>query len=109
MKPIAPNPFFNRHRITDPVYFYGRAGHVEQIYSAIVTRQSRSIVGERKLGKSSLLTFVMQPTVMQNYDLTTFDVESVLKTIIERGEAHFTSGPGPRRRSVGSCWARPNT
>jgi serine/threonine-protein kinase len=63
------NPFFNRHRISDPAYFSGRKNQVEQIYSAIVTRQSRSVVGERKLGKSSLLTYVMQPTVMQDYGL----------------------------------------
>jgi hypothetical protein len=69
MSHTPTNPFFNRHRITDPVYFCGRKSHVEQLYSAIVTRQSRSIVGERKLGKSSLLTYVMQPAVMQDYGL----------------------------------------
>jgi hypothetical protein len=69
MNPAPPNPFFNRHRITDPAYFSGRKNQVEQIYSAIITRQSRSIVGERKLGKSSLLTYVMQAVVMQGYDL----------------------------------------
>ncbi len=69
MNPTPANPFFNRHRITDPAYFSGRKNQVEQIYSAVVTQQSRSIVGERKLGKSSLLTYVMQPTVMQAYDL----------------------------------------
>jgi hypothetical protein len=50
------NPFFNRQRITDPSYFCGRQREVEALYSAIATRQCRSIVGERKLGKSSLLT-----------------------------------------------------
>jgi tRNA A-37 threonylcarbamoyl transferase component Bud32 len=69
MNHTPTNPFFNRHRITDPAYFCGRKSHVEQLYSAIVTRQSRSIVGERKLGKSSLLTYVMQAAVMQDYDL----------------------------------------
>ncbi|KAA3657057.1 MAG: serine/threonine protein kinase [Chloroflexi bacterium] len=49
------NPFFNRQRITDPAYFYGREKAVEAMYSAIATRQCRSIVGERKMGKSSLL------------------------------------------------------
>ena len=50
------NPFFNRQRITDPAYFWGRAQEIEALYGAILTRQCRSIVGERKLGKSSLLT-----------------------------------------------------
>jgi len=69
MRPPPANPFFNRHRITDPDYFSGRKREVEQIFSAIVTQQSRSIVGERKLGKSSLLTCVMQPQMLQDYDL----------------------------------------
>lgn len=50
------NPFFYRQRVTDPSYFYGREREIEALYSAIATRQCRSIVGERKLGKSSLLT-----------------------------------------------------
>jgi len=69
MNVMPTNPFFNRHRITDPAYFSGRQRQVEQIYSAVVTRQSRSIVGERKLGKSSLLTYVTHPTVLQHYGL----------------------------------------
>ncbi|MBE2225638.1 MAG: hypothetical protein IAF02_29145, partial [Anaerolineae bacterium] len=47
------NPFFNRQRVVDPSFFFGREREVEALYSAIATRQSRSIVGERKLGKSS--------------------------------------------------------
>jgi len=69
MRSTPANPFFNRHRITDPAYFSGRKREVEQIFSATVTQQSRSIVGERKLGKSSLLTFVMQPQVLRDYGL----------------------------------------
>ncbi len=55
------NPFFNRQRITDPAYFCGREREVEALYSAIATRQSRSVVGERKMGKSSLLTHLSCP------------------------------------------------
>lgn len=55
------NPFFNRQRITDPAYFFGREREVEALYSAIATRQSRSVVGERKMGKSSLLTHLSCP------------------------------------------------
>ena len=50
------NPFFNRHRITDPAYFFGRQRELERLYSAIATHQCVSLVGERKMGKSSLLT-----------------------------------------------------
>ena len=59
------NPFFNRQRITDPTYFCGREREVEALYSALATRQSRSIVGERKLGKSSLLTHLACPSSLR--------------------------------------------
>lgn len=63
------NPFFNRQRITDPAYFSGREKEVEALYSAIATRQCRSIVGERKLGKSSLLTQLACPSNLQAHGL----------------------------------------
>ena len=61
------NPFFNRQRITDPAYFYGREKAVEAMYSAIATRQCRSIVGERKMGKSSLLTHLSCTKSLHNH------------------------------------------
>ena len=63
------NPFFSRQRITDPDCFHGRQREIEALYSAVITHQSRSIVGERKLGKSSLLTAVAQPALMDSYGL----------------------------------------
>ncbi|MCA9935693.1 MAG: AAA family ATPase, partial [Anaerolineales bacterium] len=61
------NPFFNRHRITDPAYFFGREREIEALYSAIATRQCRSIVGERKMGKSSLLSHLADPATLQHH------------------------------------------
>ena len=63
------NPFFSRQRIADPECFYGRQREIEALYSAVLTHQCRSIVGERKLGKSSLLTAVAQPASMERYGL----------------------------------------
>ncbi len=63
------NPFFSRQRITEPACFYGRRREIEALYSAVITHQCRSIVGERKLGKSSLLTAVARPEMMQRYGL----------------------------------------
>jgi tRNA A-37 threonylcarbamoyl transferase component Bud32 len=63
------NPFFSRQRITDPGCFYGRRREIESLYSAVFTHQCRSIVGERKLGKSSLLTAVAQPGMMERFGL----------------------------------------
>jgi len=63
------NPFFSRQRITDPNSFYGRQREMEDLYGAIVTHQCRSIVGERKLGKSSMLTAIALPANMAPYGL----------------------------------------
>lgn len=61
------NPFFNRQRIIDPTFFVGREREIEALYSAIATRQSRSIVGERKMGKSSLLTMLSYPNTLKQH------------------------------------------
>ncbi len=78
------NPFFNRHRITDPAYFFGRQRELERLYSAIATQQCVSLVGERKLGKSSLLTRLSHPATLQSFGLDPsqylfvyFDLESL--------------------------------
>ncbi|MBN1936704.1 MAG: serine/threonine protein kinase [Anaerolineae bacterium] len=63
------NPFFSRQRITDLNLFCGRRREIEELYSAVITRQCRSIVGERKMGKSSLLTAIAQPAMMRRFGL----------------------------------------
>jgi len=72
---VHDNPFFNRHRITDPAFFCGRAREVEALYSAIATRQCRAVVGERKLGKSSLLTHLSCPAALRRHG---FDPDAYL-------------------------------
>lgn len=42
---------------------------MEALYSAIATRQCRSIVGERKMGKSSLLTQLTRPEHLREHGL----------------------------------------
>lgn len=64
---LHDTPFFNRQRITDPAYFIGREREVEALYSAIATRQCRAVVGERKLGKSSLLTHLSCEQSLQKH------------------------------------------
>ena len=88
--PHLQNPFFNRQRITDPAFFYGHTSHIEALYSAVVTHQCRSLVGERKLGKSTLLTYVGQPDVLRRYGLDPqrqlmlyFDLESMASASVE--------------------------
>ncbi len=53
--PIVPNPFTNRAMITAPEDFIGREQELYAILGRLRSLQSSSIVGERRIGKSSLL------------------------------------------------------
>ena len=63
------NPYLNRVAIKDPEQFFGRAREVSKIFSRIGASrpQSISVVGERRIGKSSLLNFINHPEVRQRY------------------------------------------
>ncbi|MGH8564078.1 MAG: AAA family ATPase [Gammaproteobacteria bacterium] len=52
---IVPSPFTNRTTITAPEDFVGREEELAAILGRLRTLQSSSIVGERRIGKSSLL------------------------------------------------------
>src|SRR5688572_9592659 len=54
------NPFSNRSVITNPDEFFGREQEIEQIVSRLRVMSSLSIVGERRIGKSSLLYHIFQ-------------------------------------------------
>ena len=56
----TPNPFMNRGVITDPNDFFGREEQVNEIFTRLQGMQSSSIVGERRIGKSSLLYYLTQ-------------------------------------------------
>jgi class 3 adenylate cyclase/AAA+ ATPase superfamily predicted ATPase len=63
------NPYMNRVMIQDIEEFYGREVEVEKIYSRIGSSrpQSISIVGERRIGKSSLLNYIFHPANRLKY------------------------------------------
>lgn len=54
------NPFTVRGMIQNPADFIGRHDELRHIFSRIETLQSCSIVGERRIGKSSLLYHIYQ-------------------------------------------------
>ena len=67
-KPTMPkveNPYFNRIAIKDPEYFYGRKEEVGYIFSLLRNTQSCSIVGPRRIGKSSLINYISEPNVIK--------------------------------------------
>lgn len=59
------NPYWNRNMIREPKYFFGRKKEIERIFAAIETPhpQPISIAGERKIGKSSLLYYILQSSI----------------------------------------------
>ncbi|HLG17058.1 MAG TPA: protein kinase [Blastocatellia bacterium] len=63
------NPYLNRVAIKDPSQFFGRTRELNKIFSRIGASrpQSISVVGERRIGKSSLLHFINHPEVRARY------------------------------------------
>lgn len=72
------NPYLNRVMIADPSEFFGRNREIRRIYSRLDAPrpQSISVVGDRRIGKSSLLYHIYQKANrkqnMSNYAQTIF-------------------------------------
>jgi Cdc6-like AAA superfamily ATPase len=66
---FAMNPFLNRVMIQDPRHFHGRRRELSRIFSRISVErpQSVSVVGERRIGKSSLLYQLALPEVQRRF------------------------------------------
>jgi len=56
----SANPFAIQGRISDPRQFIGRRDELDQISDLLRTMQPVSLVGERRIGKSSLLYHIFQ-------------------------------------------------
>ena len=63
------NPFFHRGAIRRAEEFHGRQSEVAQILGLCRNGQSVSIVGPRRIGKSSLLLHLCRPSTRDAYDL----------------------------------------
>jgi hypothetical protein len=68
---IMANPFTYGNPISDPARFFGRHREVEQIFSRLrnVEFESSSLVGERRIGKTSLLNYVAHPDLRSAHGL----------------------------------------
>src|ERR1044071_131263 len=66
---MTRNPYLNRVAIKDPAQFFGRTREVSKIFSRIGSSrpQSLSVVGERRIGKSSLLYYIYHPQVRAHF------------------------------------------
>lgn len=63
------NPFFNRSAIRDLNYFFGRRREVRRLLEFVSKAQSVSVVGQRRIGKTSLLFYASRPTTLQSFGL----------------------------------------
>src|SRR6266705_3170243 len=65
------NPFTYGNPISDARRFTGRAREVDQIFSRLrnVEFESSSLVGERRIGKTSLLNYIADPEVRRAHGL----------------------------------------
>ncbi len=68
---MADNPFTYGNPISDPRRFFGREREIELIFSRLRNAEfeSSSLVGERRIGKTSLLNYLADPDVRRRYDL----------------------------------------
>jgi hypothetical protein len=63
------NPFFHRGPIRDRAYFFDREPEARQILSLLGNGQSVSLVGQRRIGKTSLLFHLAEAQVFTQYGL----------------------------------------
>jgi hypothetical protein len=63
------NPFFHRGPIRDRAYFFDREPEARQVLSLLGNGQSVSLVGQRRIGKTSLLFHLAEAQVFTQYGL----------------------------------------
>src|SRR6185503_10123771 len=64
-----PNPFFHRGPVRDRAYFFGREYETSQVLSLLGNGQSISLVGQRRIGKTSLFFHLTNPEVFTRHGL----------------------------------------
>ena len=69
---MTTNPFTFGNPINDPARFYGRKQEIRQIVNRLLSsaHESTSLVGERRIGKTSLLYYLSNPDVAASLGLT---------------------------------------
>jgi conflict system STAND superfamily ATPase len=83
---VSSNPFTYGNPITDPQRFVGRTREIEQIFGRLRNEEfeSSSLVGDRRIGKTSLLKYLANPGVRnlhgfrpENYSFVYADLQMV--------------------------------
>ncbi len=89
---INDNPFVLGGTITDIDKFWGRKDYIREIYQAIRSGQSLSIVGERMIGKSSLLNYICktyQNELQGNFQIISMDLQDIRYKTVYRFLTRF--------------------
>src|SRR6266568_2256047 len=79
-RPIEVNPYINRAAISEASGFYGREDALRDVYTRVRGGQSVSLIGERRVGKSSLLNaigFEREEFGMDDFDFVFMDMQSI--------------------------------
>ncbi len=63
------NPFFHRGPIRHRAFFCGRTDHIAQTLSLLRKGQNVALVGQRRVGKTSLLFHIADPVVFEAHGL----------------------------------------
>lgn len=63
------NPFFHRSPIRDPAYFWNRELETRGALGLLCKGQSVSFVGPRRIGKTSLLLHILDPTTHSQFNV----------------------------------------
>ena len=70
---LLQNPFTYGNPISDPARFFGRQREIEQVFSRLTNpeHESSSLVGGRRIGKTSLLKHIAHSDVRRRFGLHT--------------------------------------
>ncbi|MGB1250208.1 MAG: winged helix-turn-helix domain-containing protein [Candidatus Promineifilaceae bacterium] len=79
------NPFYHRGAIRQVDSFFGRKQQLDEMLGLLRNRQSISVVGPRRIGKSSLLLHLTRPQVRESFGLAPPDALFVLLDCQEFG------------------------
>ena len=66
---MIDNPFFHRGAIRRPEEFHGREAELRQILGLLRNGQSVSLIGPRRIGKSSMLLHLARPQTRASHNL----------------------------------------
>lgn len=63
------NPFIYGKPVQHPEHFFGRGDEVSSVLSRLRQNGSSSLIGERSVGRTSILNYINHPSVRQSQDL----------------------------------------